>query len=100
MPFILQILKDMGIGNLFEDSADFSDFSTKQAIKFDDAVHQAKIEIDEEGSVAAAATAIFSFRSSRPSEPTQFKCNHPFMFLIHDQQSKEILFAGVYRGPN
>lgn len=90
----------MGVGNLFDSSADLSDFSEKQSIKFDDAVHQAKIEINEEGSKAAAATAIFSFRSSRPTEPAQFICNHPFMFLIHDQKSKEILFAGVYRGPN
>lgn len=96
----LQVLKRMGVGDLFEDSADLSEFSEKQSLKFDDAVHQAKIEIDEEGSVAAAATAIFSFRSSRPTEPAQFNCNHPFMFLIHDQKSKEVLFAGVYRGPN
>lgn len=96
----LQILKQMGVGNLFDSTADLSEFSEKQPIRFDDAVHQAKIEIDEEGSVAAAATAIFSFRSSRPTEPAQFICNHPFMFLIHDQKSKEVLFAGVYRGPN
>lgn len=90
----------MGVGNLFDSSADLSGFSEKSQLKFDDAVHKAKIEIDEEGSTAASATAIFSFRSSRPTEPAQFICNHPFMFLIHDQKSKEILFAGVYRGPS
>lgn len=90
----------MGVGNLFDSSSDLSGFSETTPIKFDDAIHKAKIEIDEKGSVAAAATAIFSFRSSRPTEPAQFKCDHPFMFLIHDQKSKEILFAGVYRGPN
>lgn len=98
--FSPKILQHMGVGDLFESTANLTEFSEKQSLKFDDAVHQAKIEIDEEGSVAAAATAIFSFRSSRPSEPAQFICNHPFMFLIHDQKSKEILFAGVYRGPN
>lgn len=69
----------MGVGDLFDSTANLSEFSEKQPIHFDDAVHQAKIEIDEEGSVAAAATAIFSFRSSRPTEPAQFICNHPFM---------------------
>lgn len=98
--FSLKILKHMGVGDLFESTANLTEFSEKQSLKFDDAVHQAKIEIDEEGSVAAAATAIFSFRSSRPTEPAQFICNHPFMFVIHDQKSKEILFAGVYRGPS
>lgn len=90
----------MGIGNLFDRDSDLSGFSETSQLKFDDAVHKAKIEIDEEGSTAAAATAIFSFRSSRPTEPAQFKCNHPFLFLIHDQKSKEVLFAGVYRGPS
>lgn len=90
----------MGVGNLFNNDADLSGFSETTALKFDDAVHKAKIEIDEEGATAAAATAIFSFRSSRPTEPAQFKCNHPFLFLIHDQKSKEILFAGVYHGPS
>lgn len=97
---LVPVLRHMGVGNLFDSSADLSGFSEKTPLKFDDAVHKAKIEIDEEGSTAAAATAIFSFRSSRPTEPAQFKCNHPFMFLIHDQKSKEILFAGVYRGPS
>lgn len=61
-------------------------------------MHKAKIEINEEGSTAAAATVLFSFRSSRPTEPTEFHCNHPFVFLIKD--SKEvILFTGIYRGP-
>lgn len=90
----------MGVGNLFDSSADLSGFSEKSQLNFDDAVHKAKIEITEDGTTAAAATAIFSFRSSRPTEPAQFICNHPFMFLIHDQKSKEILFAGVYRGPS
>lgn len=92
------VLKRMGVGNLFDD-ANLKGFSDVDDLKLDDAVHKAKIQIDEEGSTAAAATVVFSFRSSRPLEPSEFHCNHPFMFVIHDQQSKEILFAGVYRGP-
>lgn len=90
----------MGVGNLFEASANLKGFSETTDLKLGDAVHKAKIEINEEGSTAAAATVLFSFRSSRPLEPSEFHCNHPFMFLIHDQKSKEILFAGVYRGPS
>lgn len=52
------------------------------------------------GSVAAAATALFSFRSSRPLEPAQFVCNHPFVYLLYDRKLKSILFMGLYRGPN
>lgn len=61
-----------------------------------DSFHQANIEVDERGTVAAAATAVLTLTSS-PS--LIFICNRPFMFLIHDKRSKEILFTGVYRGP-
>lgn len=52
-----------------------------------DTLHQANIEIDEERTVAAAASSM------------KFICNRPVMFLIHDKKSKDVLFAGVYRGP-
>lgn len=96
---INQVLKRMGVGNLFDADSNFTGFAEKTELKLDDAIHKAKIEINEEGSTAAAATVLFSFRSSRPLEPSEFHCNHPFLFLIHDQKSKEILFAGVYKGP-
>lgn len=89
----------MGVGDLFDGSADLSEFSG-DPLKFDDATHQAKILIDEEGSVAAAATAFFQPGRTRLAGPIQFICNHPFMFFIHDRKSREILFSGVYRGPN
>lgn len=89
----------MGIHNLFEPTANLTGFSNDVNLQLDDAVHKAKIEVNEEGSTAAAATVLFSFRSSRPLEPAQFYCDHPFMFLIYDHKSKAILFSGVYRGP-
>lgn len=53
----------MGVGNLFDNDADLSGFSEETHFSFDDAIHKAKIVIDEEGSSAAAATSLFSFRS-------------------------------------
>lgn len=99
--FILhsQVLSKLGLGNLFDGTGDLSGFFDEGNVQLDDAVHKAKIEINEEGSTAAAATALFSFRSSRPAEPAQFLCNHPFVFLIYDHKSKGILFTGVYKGP-
>lgn len=61
-----------------------------------DAIHQANIEIDEEGTKAAAVTAISKYRSACSF---QFNCNRPFMFLISDKKSRDVLFGGVYRGP-
>lgn len=89
----------MGIKDLFTPSSNLTGFSNANSFNLDDAVHKAKIEVNEEGSTAAAATAFFSFRSSRPLEPAQFFCDHPFLFLIYNHRSKNILFAGVYNGP-
>lgn len=89
----------MGIKDLFTANANLSGISSTTHLNFDDAVHKAKIEVNEEGSTAAAATVLFSFRSARPVEPAQFYCDHPFLFFIYDHKSKAILFAGVYQGP-
>lgn len=96
---MVPVLSDMGIKNLFQSTANLTGFSDTANLHLDDAVHKAKIEVNEEGSTAAAATVLFSFRSSRPLEPAQFFCDHPFLFFIYDQKSRAVLFAGVYRGP-
>lgn len=94
-----QVLENMGINNLF--GANLNGFSDHTPVSFDDMVHKAKIEIDEEGSVAAAATATMSRSMTfMQQEPVKFHCDHPFIFMINDRVSQEILFAGVYRGPN
>lgn len=95
---LVPLLTQMGIGDVFQSTAKFNAFSDDQ-ILFDDATHKAKIEVNEEGSTAAAATVLFSFRSARPVDPAQFHCNHPFLFVIYDHRAKSILFTGIYRGP-
>lgn len=96
---LVPILRGMGINSIFQHDADLSGFSTESQIVFNDAKHVAKIKVDEEGSTAAAATVLFSFRSARPVEPTKFECNHPFLFLIYDHKSRAVLFTGIYRDP-
>lgn len=58
--------------------------------------HKAKIEIDETGTKASTSTLILEPHYV----PVYVKCDHPFMFIIYDETHKEIMFAGVYRGPN
>lgn len=70
-------------------------FAEKQSFQFG-AFHQAKIEIGESGTVAAAATGMLNVVSD---SNLRFICNRPFIFLIHNKISKEILFGGIYRGP-
>lgn len=97
------LLSALGAGDVVTPgAADFSGFLApgEGTLHLGDAVHRAKIEVTEEGTTAVAATAIFSFRSSRPSEPAVFKANHPFLYFIYDKPTRSILFSGVYRGPD
>ncbi|XP_013144656.1 PREDICTED: serpin B3-like [Papilio polytes] len=96
---IKSVLEGLGVGDLFNSSADFSTLTEDHGIRFDDAIHQAKIQVDEEGTVAAAATAIFGFRSSRPAEPSVFIANFPFVYIIYERPTNSVLFMGVYRDP-
>lgn len=97
---LVPILQRMGVGNLFNPQADLSGF-TGSPLHLDDAIHKAKIIVDEEGSTAAAVTTLFSFRSARPVyDKVQFTCNHPFFYFIYDNTAKTILFSGLYRDPD
>lgn len=87
----------MGIQSMFGDEADFSGFSRSTPIKIHNILHTAKINIDEEGTIASAGTLSTVILISGYIE---FKCNHPFIFMIHDQINNEILFSGIYRRPN
>lgn len=69
-----------------------------KGLPFDEVIHKAIIEIDEEGTKASAATAAIE-RSMSSEEVPEFHCDHPFIFMINDLVSQEVLFAGVYRGP-
>jgi len=97
-----QLLRTLGAGELLTpNAADLRGFlaDSEQSLHLGDAVHRARIEVTEEGTTAAAATAIFTFRSSRPTEPAVFNANHPFIFLIYNKADHTILFIGVFRTP-
>jgi len=93
-------LSNMGITDLFDSSlANLTGFSPNGDLAVGKSVHKAFVEVNEEGTEAAAATAFISFRSSRPDSPAKFECNHPFVFFIHDNLTKNILFVGAYKNP-
>jgi serpin B len=65
-------------------------------------VHQADIEVDEEGTVAAAATAVEEFQATAvmpPPPAVTFTVDHPFLYLIRDNASGSILFLGRMLDP-
>ncbi|XP_034947499.1 serine protease inhibitor 88Ea-like isoform X2 [Chelonus insularis] len=99
---VTQLFHALGAGEILTPGrADLRGFlsSAEDNLHLGDAVHRAKIDLTEEGTTASGATAILSFRSSRPTEPVTFNANHPFVYLIYDKQSRSIIFTGIYRTP-
>uniref|UniRef100_F1L0I4 Serpin B6 n=1 Tax=Ascaris suum TaxID=6253 RepID=F1L0I4_ASCSU len=89
-------LEQLGIHDAFTSSANFSDISAKPLI-ISHVIHQAFIETNEEGTEAAAATAILMSRSMRPlaaTLPIRFIADHPFIFAI--VKNNHILFIGRF----
>ncbi|XP_020851474.1 serpin B6-like [Phascolarctos cinereus] len=96
MKFILQKL---GMSDAFDGSkADFSGMSARHDLYLSKVVHKAFVEVNEEGTEAACATAaVMMLRSARMIP--QFVVDHPFLFLIRDNSSKNILFLGKVISP-
>lgn len=90
-----KILSQMDVTDLFtQGKADLSGITGDRSLYCSAAIHQAKIEVDEKGTKASAATGIgISFMSL----PPQFTVNRPFVFHIVHRESGIILFAGVIK---
>jgi serpin B len=63
------------------------------------AFHDATISIDEEGTVAAAATAFVGVPVSAPAVVIPIVLDHPFVFFVRDVQTNALLFVGHYANP-
>ncbi|XP_075351564.1 uncharacterized protein LOC142406500 [Mycteria americana] len=91
-------LSSMGIRNAFDPvQADFTGMSVKKDLCISKVIHKAFVEVNEEGTEAAAATGVLVLRSKAP--PTTFKADHPFLFFIRHNKSQTILFFGRFCSP-
>jgi serpin B len=89
------VLKAMGMRLAFDpDRADFSGITPVDDLYISGVIHQANIDVDEEGTEAAAATAVTLSVVSRPPEPIEFKVDRPFLFALRDVPTGAILFLG------
>jgi serpin B len=88
----------MGMTDAFSADADFSGMNGKRGLCISDVIHKAFVDVNEEGTEAAAATAVMMTASAFPQLPV-FRADHPFMFLIRDTQSGAILFMGRVTNP-
>jgi serine protease inhibitor len=92
------ILSDMGMGNAFQDGADFSNISDQYQLKISTVLHQAFIETNEEGTEAAAATVVGIVATSLPSI-LEINLDHPFLYIIRETSTNAILFMGRVSDP-
>lgn len=91
-------LRLMGMHTAFIPGANFSKISKTEDLYISQVIHKAFIEVDEEGTKAAAATKI-TYSKCAENNP-KFNANHPFIFFIKDKLTGVILFAGKINNPN
>ncbi len=90
-----KVLSEMGMKNAFDNSkADFSGMTGKRELFISAIVHKAFVEVNEEGTEAAAATGVIMTLKALPEPPKIFRADHPFIFIIKDNPTGSILFMG------
>jgi serpin B len=99
---LADVLKAMGMTNAFvPDVADFSGINGKRDLFISAVIHKAYVEVNEEGTEAAAATGVvMKLTSAGPTQTPVFRADHPFLFVIRDNHSGSILFIGRVMNPN
>ena len=96
------VLASMGMPLAFSNKADFSRMSTRERLTLWAVIHKSFVEVSEEMTEAASATAAPPAPSAgdrRPATPIEFRADHPFVFLIRDNQTQSILFMGRLVNP-
>lgn len=93
-----EALSQMGMPLAFSQRADFSGMTSREQLFIDAVLHKAFVDVHEKGTEAAAATAVIARPTSAPP-PATFRADHPFVFLIRDNQTKSVLFMGRVTNP-
>ena len=93
-------LSALGMPVAFTESADFSGMTGNRDLFIAGVVHKAFVSVDEDGTEAAAATAVVMEATAMPGEPVEVTLNHPFIFLIRDIETGAVLFVGRIINPN
>jgi serpin B len=101
---VAEVLRDLGLALPFDPiRADFGDMveSAPEPLVVSEVFHECFVEVNEEGTEAAAATAaVVAFGCARMPPPEDFVADHPFMFLIQEDFTGVVVFAGQVIDPS
>lgn len=93
------VLTDMGMGIAFTPEADFTGINRDGKLNIDYVKHKTFVEVNEEGTEAAAVTIVAIDRTTAGPKKISFHVNRPFMFAITEKSTGAILFLGTVKNP-
>ncbi len=94
------LLSALGMPTAFTDHADFSGITTEEPLLISAVVHQADIDVDEQGTEAAAATAVMMRAASLPLDVVDLTVDRPFLFALRDLETGAVVFLGRIADPS
>jgi serpin B len=96
---LVKYLKIIGLDLSLSKNADYT-LITKESMVIDKVIHKANFEINEKRTVASASTLVGRLAGcdvkSKPPKPKVFKADHPFIFMLFNNDTKSVLFIGKY----
>lgn len=94
------VLASLGMTDAFDTNADFSGMDGKKDLYVSDVLHKAYVNVDENGTEAAAATGVVVGLMAVPAQVLNVTIDHPFLFFLIDPQTQAILFMGRVTNPS
>lgn len=94
---IKKMMSEIGMEKIFTDEAEFDKILENKMLHIDDIIQKCKIELDENGTKASAATAIMMLDNAVMMDDSEIKeivLNRPFAFLIYDSEMNQVVFIG------
>lgn len=92
-------LKSIGLLHVFGTAGGFQRMSEDPRVRMDEVLHKVSVEVTEEGTEAAAVTAIMMRTSAMIQETLTLAFDRPFLFFIEHKDSRTVLFAGRVEDP-
>jgi serine protease inhibitor len=95
-------LTALGLGPAFTEGADFDGlFSGGEAKALGRVLHSARVDVDEQGTRAAAVTVLTAIATAfRPEQPFELRLDRPFLWAIEDRRTGTLLFLGIVTDPS